>query len=54
MPNIRRFRLEALKKLLDEGHPMYLIAIKPIRMDILFSSFKKDGYSSRQTLEMKS
>lgn len=49
----KKIPLEALKKLYDEGHPMYLIAIKPMRMDVLFSSFKKDGYSSRQTLELE-
>ena len=30
---------------------MNLICVTPIRIDALFSEFKKNGYSSRQTLE---
>ncbi len=40
----------ALQKLADQGHPMHLICVTPSRMDILFSSFKKLGYDSRQEL----
>lgn len=46
----KKIPLEALGKLYDSGHPMYLIAVHPLRMDSLFSSFKKDGYDSRETL----
>ena len=45
---IRKIPLEALKKL---ESPMNLICVTPIRIDVLFSEFKKNGYSSRQTLE---
>lgn len=38
----------ALKKL---EAPMNLICVTPIRIDALFSEFKNNGYSSRQTLE---
>ena len=40
----------ALQNLSDQGRPMHLIAITPVRMDILFSEFKRQGYDSRQTL----
>lgn len=46
----KKIPLSALRKLYEEGHEMYLIVIHPTRMDILFSSFKKDGYDSRETL----
>ena len=39
--------LDALKKL---ESPMHLICVTPIKMEVLFSEFKKNGYSSRQTL----
>ena len=45
---IKKIPLEALKKL---ESPMNLICVTPIRIDALFSEFKKNGYSSRQTLE---
>lgn len=38
---------EALKKL---ESPMNLICVTPTEIQALFSDFKKDGYSSRQTL----
>lgn len=38
----------ALKKL---EAPMNLICVTPIRIDVLFSEFKNNGYSSRQALE---
>lgn len=44
----KKIPLEALKKL---ESPMNLICVTPIRIDALFSEFKKNGYSSRQTLE---
>ena len=39
--------LAALEKL---EHPMNLICVTPVKIDALFSEFKKDGYTSRQTL----
>ena len=33
------------------GHPMHLLCITPVRMDALFSDFKKQGYDSRQKLD---
>lgn len=41
----------ALRKLADQGHPMHLLCITPVRMDALFSDFKKQGYDSRQKLD---
>ena len=41
----------ALQKLADPGHPMHLLCITPVRMDALFSDFKKQGYDSRQKLD---
>ena len=34
----------------DKGHPMHLLCIEPVRMDVLFSDFRKRGYDSRQVL----
>jgi hypothetical protein len=39
--------VEALKKLPE---PMYLLKIKPVRIDYLDSELKKQGFSSRQQL----
>lgn len=50
----RKIPLEALRKLSLEGHPMYLIAVHPIKADVLFSSFKKAGFDPRETLVFKS
>ena len=47
----KKIPIAALKKLADQGHPMHLICITPVRMDVLFSEFKKQGYDSRQVLE---
>lgn len=44
----KKIPISALQKL---EVPMNLICVTPIKMDILFSEFKKDGYSSRQTYE---
>lgn len=38
--------IAALKKL---DHPMNLICVTPVKIEALFSDFKKDGYTSRQT-----
>ena len=40
--------VEALRKL---ESPMHLICVTPVKMEVLFSDFKENGYSSRQTLE---
>lgn len=42
-----------LQKLADQGRPMHLLCIELVKMDILFSEFKKQGYDSRQVLEYK-
>lgn len=44
----KKIPTEALKKL---DPPMNLICVTPIKIEALFSAFKKEGYSSRQTLE---
>jgi hypothetical protein len=41
---------EALKKL---EHPMYLIKVRPVSIDFLNSAFKKQGFDSRQHLDME-
>lgn len=41
----KKIPMQALEKL---NPPMHLICIKPIKVDALFSEFKKDGYDSRQ------
>ena len=41
----------ALQKLADQGNPMHLLCIAPVKMDVLFSDFKKQGYDSRQKLD---
>ena len=38
----------AIQKL---NHPMYLIKVKPGKMELLFSSFTEKGYASRQQIE---
>lgn len=43
----KKIPLAALKKL---PTPMNLICVTPTEIDALFSDFKKDGYSSRQTI----
>lgn len=40
-----------LRKLMDQGHPMRLLCIVPMRMDVLFSDFKNQGYDSMQKLD---
>ena len=44
----KKFPLEALKKL---ARPMHLICVHPERIDYLCSSFKQQGYNSRQAVE---
>ena len=43
----KKISLEILRKL---PSPMHLIRIRPVRIDCLFSDFKKLGCSPRQTL----
>ena len=45
----KKIPLAALEKL---ESPMNLICVTPVKIEVLFSEFKKNGYSSRQTLEM--
>ena len=47
----KKIPIAALQKLADQGHPMHLLCIKPVKMDVLFSEFKKLGYDSRQVLK---
>lgn len=41
----------ALEKLAAQGHPMHLLCIAPVMMDVLFSELQKQGYDSRQKLD---
>lgn len=41
--------LNVLEKL---ESPMHLICVTPIKIEVLFSELKKEGYSSRQTLKL--
>lgn len=45
----KKIPIETLKKLKD---PMNLIKVTPIKIDFLNSDFKKEGYSSRQSIEL--
>ena len=47
----KKIPVAALKKLADQGHAMHLIRVAPVKADVLFSEFKKQGYDSRQVLE---
>ena len=47
----KKIPVAALQKLADQGHAMHLLCITPVRMDVLFSDFKKQGFDSRQVLE---
>ena len=47
----KKVPVTALQKLFDQGCPMHLIRIAPVRMDVLFSEFKKQGYDARQVLD---
>ena len=46
----KKIPVAVLQKLADQGKPMHLLCIKPTKIDVLFSSFKKQGYDSRQIL----
>ena len=43
----KKIPISALEKL---ESPMNLICVTPVQIEVLFSEFKKEGYSSRQTL----
>lgn len=45
----KKIPIAALEKL---NPPMNLICVTPVKIEALFSEFKKEGYDSRQTLEM--
>ena len=47
----KRVSVEVLQNLADRGQPMRLLCIEPVRMDVLFSDFRKQGYDSRQVLD---
>ena len=46
----KKVPVAALQKLFDQGRSMYLLCITPVKMDVLFSDFKKQGYDVRQVL----
>lgn len=46
----KKIPISALEKL---ESPMNRICVTPETIEVLCSDFKKDGYSSRQTLKMK-
>ncbi len=46
----KRVSVEVLQNLADKGQPMHLLCIEPVRIDVLFSDFRKQGYDSRQAL----
>lgn len=45
----KKIPLSALEKL---EPPMNLICVTPVKIEALFSKFKKEGFSARQTLEL--
>lgn len=47
----KRVSVEVLQNFADRGQPMRLLCIEPVRMDVLFSDFRKQGYDSRQVLD---
>ena len=47
----KKVPVAALQKLFEQSRPMHLICITPVKMDVLFSDFKKQGYDVRQVLE---
>ena len=47
----KKVPVTALQKLFNQGRSMHLICITPVKMDVLFSDFKKQGYDVRQVLE---
>ncbi len=49
----KKIPASSLQRLFDQGHPMHLLCITPIKMDVLMSSFKNAGYDARQTLVLR-
>ena len=47
----KKVPVAALQKLFNQDRPMHLICITPVKMDVLYSDFKKQGYDIRQVLE---
>lgn len=47
---MKKIPLSALEKL---ESPMNLICVTPVKIEVLFSDLKKDGYSIRQTLHVQ-
>ena len=47
----KKVPVAALQKLFDQDRPMHLICITPVKMDVIFSDFKKQGYDVRQVLD---
>ena len=47
----KKIPVAVLQKLFEQSRPMHLICITPVKMDVLFSDFKKQGYDVRQVLE---
>lgn len=45
----KKIPLATLEKLQP---PMNLICVTPVKIEVLFSDFKKEGYTSRQTLKL--
>ena len=44
----KKVPVAALQKLFEQSRPMHLICITPVKMDVLFSDLKKQGYDVRQ------
>ena len=47
----KKIPVSSLQKLIDQGHSMHLLCVEPLKMDVLFSDFKKQGYDVRQDLD---
>ena len=50
----KKIPVKALQNLANQGKAMNLLCIRPVRMDVLCSDFKKQGYDSRQVLSYQS
>lgn len=47
----KKIPVASLQKLIDQGHSMHLLCVEPLKIDALFSDFKKQGYDVRQVLD---
>ncbi len=47
----KKIPVASLQRLIDQGHSMHLLCVEPLKMDVLFSDFKKQGYDVRQLLD---